>query len=91
MAEAWKQFGGRTMLVLSGRDLTAKEFVEYVTRDEKWRAAFDHGRLDKYELATADHTFSDAQSRSAVENATLDWLGKWMRVMPERTLSERVE
>jgi exosortase A-associated hydrolase 1 len=77
MAQAWAGFNGHILLVLSARDLTAKEFVEHVKRDDGWKAALNHGVLEKHELSMADHTFSDATSRAAVETLVVEWLRKW--------------
>ena len=74
MAEAWPTFNGEIMLVLSGRDFTAKEFVEYVEGDKGWKAGFQRRGLVKHDLPEADHTFSDAGSRIALERLTLEWL-----------------
>lgn len=76
MAQGWAGFSGHILLVLSGRDFTAMEFVNHVERDEDWKAAFRRGRLDRHELAKADHTFSDEPSRTAVESLVINWLQK---------------
>jgi exosortase A-associated hydrolase 1 len=83
MAEAWNRFDHGILLLLSGDDYTAKEFVEYVGRSPRWRSALKHPRLKEHELAGADHTFSRAETRTRVEALTLAWLealpspGKW--------------
>ena len=49
-----------TLLVLSGHDLTAKEFEDHAARDAHWRrafAAFQH-QLSRHALPQAAHTFS---------------------------------
>ena len=74
MARAWTAFPGSLLLVLSGRDYTALEFGEYTQGAAAWKAALAHPRLLKFNLETADHTFSDTGSRMAVEALTLDWL-----------------
>jgi uncharacterized protein len=74
MALAWHGFGGRMLLLLSGDDYTAKEFVEYVGANAAWADAWKHAQLERHELAGADHTFSNAASRALVENLTLAWL-----------------
>lgn len=76
MAEAWAEFSGQILLVLSGRDFTAKEFVEHVERGEGWQAAFDRRGFEKHELSMADHTFSNATARDAMEGLTAAWLLK---------------
>ncbi len=74
MASAWNAFNGRILLLLSGQDLTAKEFLEHATRDNEWQRALRHPRLARRDFPAADHTFSDAASRQAVEAATVDWI-----------------
>lgn len=74
MAMAWRAFGGRHLLLLSGEDFTAKEFVEFIGIDPAWQQALQHPRLTRHDVAGADHTFSDAASRILVENLTLEWL-----------------
>lgn len=71
MAAAWNSFPGHFLLLLSGEDYTAKEFLDYASRDAYWKDAFRHPRLMRHELAGADHTFSDAVSRARVEDLTL--------------------
>lgn len=84
MAEAWKNFRGHILLVLSGRDFTAKEFSDHVAYGEGWTSAFDRDKFEKHELADADHTFSDAPQRVALEAVTMEWLLKSM-VDPARS------
>ena len=74
MAEAWAGFDGRILLLLSGEDLTAKEFLEHAGRDAAWAGALHRPRLTRRDFPTADHTFSGTASRSAVEAVTVDWI-----------------
>ena len=71
MASAWKNFEGRILLLLSGDDYTAKEFLEYIDKDSAWRDAFTHPHLARHDLPGADHTFSSAANRAKVEDLTL--------------------
>ena len=71
MAAAWHSFPGHILLLLSGDDFTAKEFLDYASHDPGWKEAFKHPRLTRHELAGADHTFSNAASRAMVEDLTL--------------------
>ena len=68
------KFGAPVMFVLSGADLTAGEFVELAKRHSYWRAAMDRPGVLVRNLDAADHTFSSAQWRGAVEQWTVDWL-----------------
>jgi len=76
MARAWLGFDGGLLLILSGNDLTAKEFIETTAADPAWRGALAHPRLSRIDQPAADHTFSDAAEREAVEQATRDWLDR---------------
>lgn len=71
MASAWDCFDGHILLLLSGQDYIAKEFLEYVAQDAAWHRAWEHPRLVRHELPDADHTFSNAASRAAVAALTL--------------------
>lgn len=64
----------RVLTVLSGRDLTAQEFVEYVGARPAWRRLLASERCERIDLAAADHTFSDPAWREEVERVTVDWL-----------------
>jgi exosortase A-associated hydrolase 1 len=74
MAQGLAKFAGPVLLILSGRDLTAKEFVEYAQADDAWRAALGRAGLERRELPDADHTFSSERSSREVESQTLAWL-----------------
>ena len=74
MAEGWRQFDGEVLLILSGQDYTAKEFLEYVASDVAWSGVLDSRKLSRVDVADADHTFSSEELRSRVENETLKWL-----------------
>jgi len=76
MALAWSQFEGQLLLILSGNDYTAKEFLDYTKTHSEWAAALQHPNLERIDLAHADHTFSNGSDRLAVEHQTLGWLHK---------------
>jgi exosortase A-associated hydrolase 1 len=76
MAEGLRQFPGKTMLILSGQDYTAKEFLEYVGSSTRWAGLIEPGRIHRVDIPDADHTFSSREQRSRVENETLQWLGR---------------
>ena len=68
-----------TLLILSGNDYTAKEFVEATQIAPAWQQVLAQKRVSTCKLADADHTFSSASWRLAVEEATLGWLQKSMQ------------
>lgn len=74
MAVAWDAFNGNILLLLSGDDYTAKEFVEYAKKDAAWKNVLTHPRLVRHNLPGADHTFSSAGSRTQAEDLTLSWV-----------------
>jgi exosortase A-associated hydrolase 1 len=74
MLRAWTAFRGRTLIVLSGQDLTAREFAHLCAVDRRWTAALARPWVMCAEFADADHTFSSATEQRAVETATLQWL-----------------
>ena len=70
MVRALAAFPGRVALVLSRRDYTAKEFLEYAHLHPEWTAALSRTCVRSHEVADADHTFSSAVWRNRVEEAT---------------------
>lgn len=75
MAAALREFPGPVLLILSGDDLTAKEFLEYAHADPGWRGLLERAGLERHDLPGADHTFSNAGAAGEVEACTLSWLG----------------
>jgi uncharacterized protein len=74
MASAWLAFGGTILLVLSGDDYTAKEFLDYSATDSSWKQAMSQPSLDCQHLANADHTLSDQSARLETERLTLTYI-----------------
>ncbi len=74
MAEGLHSFPGPVLLVLSGRDLTAKEFLEYAQSAPRWAGLLERADIVRHDLPEADHTFSSASWSREVETLTLDWL-----------------
>lgn len=73
MAKGWAR-GLPKLLILSGHDLTAREFIEYAGTDAAWQGLLARPEVERHDLADADHTFSNAEARRQVENLTLSWL-----------------
>lgn len=76
MRQALEAFPGPSLLVLSGDDYTAKEFLEACQADAQATRALAGVRLTRVDVAGADHTFSSRELRQSVETATLAWLQK---------------
>jgi exosortase A-associated hydrolase 1 len=79
MATALTEFSGPVLLILSGRDYTAREFVEYAHSNARWSALMSRSNVERIDLPQADHTFSTAAWRQEVEALTLQWLVRWFR------------
>jgi hypothetical protein len=76
MAEGLRAFRGPVLLVVSGQDLTAREFLDYTATDPAWHGLLDESRVTRSDFPEADHTFSAAGSRERVEAGTLQWLAE---------------
>lgn len=74
MMRGWQAFSGKSLLILSGKDLTAEEFRLFVSADRKRRRLLNSTAVTLVELPDADHTFSTAGWRQQVAHATADWL-----------------
>lgn len=74
MALAWMQAEQPLLLLISGQDYTAREFLDACGAQPEWRGALDRPRLSRHDLADADHTFSGPGDKDAAAQATLAWL-----------------
>ena len=74
MARSLKEFPGRVLLLLSGNDYTAKEFLEYAASAEPWYGILERTNITRIIIDGADHTFSSMAWRGAVEQSCLTWL-----------------
>lgn len=74
MAQNLSRFRGRILLILSGRDLTAKEFEDAAQTSKPWRALYADKRMAVRHLTDSDHTFS----RRAWRNQVADWTSEWV-------------
>lgn len=77
MLAGLSRFRGAVMLVLSGRDLVAKEFEDMVKASPAWKQQLEARPLDWNDLPDGDHTFSSASQRNQVADWGLAWLKKW--------------
>ena len=82
MASAFQAFPGQILLVLSGNDYTAKEFLDCATSDPQWRGALQRPGLQRLDLPTADHTFSAGAWRTEVEQSILQWITQLSQLQP---------
>jgi exosortase A-associated hydrolase 1 len=74
MAAGWRRHAGPLLLVTSGADLTAEEFLQCARSDPAWRGALSRPGLAHVAIDGADHTCSRAADRLALESSLLRWL-----------------
>lgn len=74
MARGWKNFTGPILLILSGNDYTAKEFLEYGASANSWHGLLEQVGVTRFDLPNADHTFSSQEWRDTVAETCLKWL-----------------
>jgi hypothetical protein len=74
MADAWQKYSGAILLILSGDDYTAKEFLGATQNDAQWKGSLQRRNVRLHDVAQADHTFSSKTARLEMEQITADWL-----------------
>lgn len=74
MAIALGKFAGSIMLIMSGRDLTAREFDDVTGHSRRWQEIFAADRFQRHELKEADHTFAQREWREQMTIWTNNWL-----------------
>jgi exosortase A-associated hydrolase 1 len=77
MFEGLEKFKGHVLIVMSGNDLTAKEFLDLVGSSRKWKKLLSASRVQRRDLAEANHTFAQRDWRNQVASWTNDWIGSW--------------
>jgi len=78
MLSGLKKFNHPVLVILSGRDLTAKEFRDLIKSSPEWIRVLKKNEVEFRELPEANHTFSSAVWRKQVEKWTEEWLIKKM-------------
>lgn len=74
MAAGLRAFSGPALFIISGRDLTAQEFMDVVKGDPEWQALMDTDRVTVQHLNQADHTFSRREWQETTEGWTANWI-----------------
>lgn len=74
MESGWNRFSGRTLFLLSERDLTAQEFREWATSGKGRNALLNDQRTTVAVHKLSDHTFSSAEWRKWVQDVTKQWI-----------------
>ena len=76
MADGWRAFSGHTLLLLSERDLVAKEFMEHAQTDARWAGLLERPNVSHSLVEGADHTFSSSTASRQTESFVLQWLSR---------------
>jgi exosortase A-associated hydrolase 1 len=77
MLSGWSRFQGKVLLILSGADLTAKEFSDVAGASQEWQRQLAAARVTHRALEPADHTFSRREWRDQVAGWTCEWVRSW--------------
>lgn len=71
------QFRGKVLLLTSGVDLTAQEFLDMEKSSSEWKSLLARPQVSRQTLPDADHTFSRRRWRDQVAEHTANWLDSW--------------
>lgn len=75
MHDALAQFKGKALVILSGADLTAREFEDLTGASDKWRRLMKAPSITHKALPKADHTCSRREWHEQVAG----WTGEWVQ------------
>lgn len=67
-------FRGKVLLITSGNDLTAAEFLDSISASTGFTNLIDSERFSISRIPEADHTFSRKIWKNEVNNLTADWV-----------------
>jgi hypothetical protein len=71
MEQGWSRFAGPVLIILSGNDLVAREFEEWVRASAQRRALLSRSVSRAFHVPDADHTFAHREWRDAVAKETI--------------------
>ena len=74
LLEGLERFRGETLIIVSGEDLTAAEFVAATRSSRRWRRRVARPDVSWQRLEGANHTFSTRLWRQQVCDWTIEWL-----------------
>jgi uncharacterized protein len=77
MLEGFRRFRGHVLFILSGNDLTAKEFLDMVNGAAEWREQLASPAVDCRTLQDANHTFSRRDWRDQLGQWIREWIGSF--------------
>jgi len=71
-------FNGKICLILSGNDITAREFAEQVINNKQW-PTINSPQTQVFRLPQADHTFSNRANKQQVETITAEFINQLIK------------
>jgi len=74
MEHGLRGFRGKVLLILSGNDLTAREFKDFVAASKHWQDLLAREGVSRHDLPEANHTFARRDWRDQVERWTETWV-----------------
>lgn len=74
MEEGLRRFRGRVLLILSGNDMTAREFKDLIAGSRRWQNLLADARVTRHELHEANHTFARSEWAEQVARLTAEWV-----------------
>lgn len=74
MMQGLASFHRPILLILSGNDVTANEFRQFMRQDRFRRQLLAAENVTIVEMPSADHTFSNAAAKAEVARLTLGWV-----------------
>lgn len=74
MLDGMKHFGGKVLVILSGEDITAREFEHLLSTNRRWRRCINRKNIIIKKITDANHTFSRRNWREQVESWTSEWV-----------------
>ena len=74
MLRGLKDFQGKMLILISGRDLTAQEFIDLCSSDWHWKKAIGRSTVSLKKFPKADHTMSERRDLYEATDACVSWL-----------------
>lgn len=76
MLAGLQAFTAPVLILISERDLTAKEFTDWCAAEDAWRDATQRANVTVLRVAGADHTFSNRATLERSTGECLAWLAR---------------
>jgi exosortase A-associated hydrolase 1 len=76
-AVGFERFRGAILLILSGKDLIAREFDQVIAGTAAWRGLVERPGVTREDLLEANHTFSNPVTKRQQQDVVVNWLRSW--------------